>query len=697
MSSRLADRLTVARGERFVGREAELALFQSALQADELPFYLLFVHGPGGVGKTTLLAEFLAFCHRAEAHPISLDARLIDPSPRSFLSALQLAAGLESTVSLVDAFAALSGRKVILVDTYEKLTPLDGWLREMFLPQLPEDVLTVLASREAPLHAWRIDPGWMTLIRTVPLRNLSPEESRTYLNKRNVPSEQHATVLNFTRGHPLALSLVADVLDQRPDLQFNPEAAPDVIRTLLDQFVQKVPGPAHRTALEVCALVHITTESLLAEVLSSSEVHELFQWMSGLSFMRMGRVGVFPHDLVRDTLVADLRWRNPDWYTELHHRVRNYYIKLLTETHGEQQRNVLFEFVYLHRNNPVVRPAFEWQESGNVWTDVARLDDVEKLLSIVRRHEGEESAQIAGHWLNRFLGQVQVFRNAQQEAAAFVLLLPLEQLQPQDIRKDPAIRAALEYLKRTAPLRAGERGTYFRFWMGEESYQSISPTQSRVFINAVQHYLSTPRLAFTFFPTAEPDAWREVFAYADLARLPDADFEVGMRHYGVYGHDWRAVPPMMWLELLGEREVSVHKEILPPPSVEPMIVLSEETFASAVREAYRSLLRRDLLRNNPLLRSRLVLSECGKNATQEQKIDVLIGLLKSSAESMQVSPRESKFYRALYRTYINPAETQELAAETLNLPFSTYRRYLKSAITRATDILWQREIGAAEK
>ncbi|MDQ3931134.1 MAG: ATP-binding protein, partial [Chloroflexota bacterium] len=57
MTSRLADRLVAARRRRFVGRENERELFRSALAAPELPFVLLHVYGPGGVGKTTLLKE----------------------------------------------------------------------------------------------------------------------------------------------------------------------------------------------------------------------------------------------------------------------------------------------------------------------------------------------------------------------------------------------------------------------------------------------------------------------------------------------------------------------------------------------------------------------------------------------------------------------------------------------------------------
>ena len=112
-------------------------------------------------------------------------------------------------------------------------------------------------------------------------------------------------MLDFTRGHPLALSLVADMFAQGRVVQFQAEAAPDIVHTLLQQFVQKVPGPAHRTALEVCALLRVTTEGLLAELLEMPDSHELFDWLRGLSFIQSGQGGLFPHDLAREALAAD--------------------------------------------------------------------------------------------------------------------------------------------------------------------------------------------------------------------------------------------------------------------------------------------------------------------------------------------------------------------------------------------------------
>ena len=77
--------------------------------------------------------------------------------------------------------------------------------------------------------------------------------------------------------------------------------------------------------------------------------------------------------------------------------------------------------------------------------------------------------------------------------------------------------------------------------------------------------------------------------------------------------------------------------------------------------------------------------------------EALRALLRHAADLLRSSPKETKLYRALYHTYFQPAPTQEAAAEALDLPFSTYRRHLKSGITRIVEILWQWEIGGTDK
>ncbi|MEW5989685.1 MAG: AAA family ATPase, partial [Chloroflexota bacterium] len=385
MATSLLDRLEMARRQRFVGRTAELELLHTALGAAEFPFYVLHVFGPGGVGKTTLLHQFAFLARQRGFRAVYLDGRNVDPSPDFFLAAVQQGLGLTPPANLAQFFAGQSGRFIFLIDTSEMLAPLDDWLRDVFLPQLPGNVLTVLAGRHPPALGWLTDPGWQSLVRVVPLRNLNPDESQSYLLRRQIPAEQHKTILDFTYGHPLALSLVAELYAQRPGIHFRPEEAPNVVKTLLEQLIEEVPSSAHRAALEACALVRLTSEPLLAALLETADAHNLFQWLRELSFVESDRRGLFPHDLAREALVADLRWRHRDWYLELHRRARNYYVAHLQRGDSQQQQRLLSDYIFLHRDNPAVRPYFEWQESGRVFTDALQPGDWPALLEMVTR------------------------------------------------------------------------------------------------------------------------------------------------------------------------------------------------------------------------------------------------------------------------------------------------------------------------
>ena len=117
------------------------------------------------------------------------------------------------------------------------------------------------------------------------------------------------------------------------------------------------------------------------------------------SFIQTWPGGLFPHDLARELLVADLRWRNPEWYAELHRRARVFYTQRLQATQGPEQQLALFDFVYLHRDNPVVRPFFEWQAGGRSVPDRLRQDDIPALVSMVAprgRNIGSPGRALAG-------------------------------------------------------------------------------------------------------------------------------------------------------------------------------------------------------------------------------------------------------------------------------------------------------------
>src|SRR3954470_22057965 len=100
VAATVADRLKRARRRRFVGRAAELELFLGALAASEPPFSVLWIHGPGGVGKTALLGAFGEAAAGAGIGVVSVDLRAIEPSPPAFVAELGRTLGLPAEASV---------------------------------------------------------------------------------------------------------------------------------------------------------------------------------------------------------------------------------------------------------------------------------------------------------------------------------------------------------------------------------------------------------------------------------------------------------------------------------------------------------------------------------------------------------------------------------------------------------------------
>ena len=142
----LAGRLGRAGERAFIGRGGERELAASALTADEPPFAVLFLHGPGGIGKSALLRRLSLDAEAAGALAVAVDGRAVAGAPAAFTAALAaqlgLARGDDPLAALVDG-----PRLVLVVDTFEQCSGLQGWLREDFLPRLPASAVTVIAGR----------------------------------------------------------------------------------------------------------------------------------------------------------------------------------------------------------------------------------------------------------------------------------------------------------------------------------------------------------------------------------------------------------------------------------------------------------------------------------------------------------------------------------------------------------------------
>src|SRR4051794_39974584 len=196
----LGDLLDTTRRQCFVGRHRELAGFDDAVDGRS-PRRVLFVHGQGGIGKTTLLAEFRARARLAGRSVVQVDGREVDPSPEAMATAVRLA--VDHRHDRDQPIARLLTGAVLLVDGYEQLTPLDGWVRDELIPGLGADTVVVLAGRDRPTAPWRTDAGWQHLVAVYRLDHFDPGESGELLAHAGVEPAARPHLAQLGRGHPL--------------------------------------------------------------------------------------------------------------------------------------------------------------------------------------------------------------------------------------------------------------------------------------------------------------------------------------------------------------------------------------------------------------------------------------------------------------------------------------------------------------
>ncbi|HET7545386.1 MAG TPA: LuxR C-terminal-related transcriptional regulator, partial [Polyangiaceae bacterium] len=533
-SSTFGQRLSEERSGWFIGRKSELAALDSALEDPNCS--LVYLTGEAGVGKTSLLLEFLR-----QGQLSSLPIGYVNATEVNLHSAdeVQRCYTRHATLLLESARSHPSAlRPVLLLDSHERLSAFEPWLLGQFAAGLPSDVLLVIASRQAQSPRLSLDPGWSSLTRSLELAPWPEAEARRFLELHEVPDVAKSAILHAVGGYPLGLAVATEILKRTRAPVFAQEHLRELQRTLTVALELRPTTHKQQLALDVCALAHTTTPELLEHVLSansSESAHlapELFEWLASQPFIQHTESGLRPHALARLALVARAQRENAQRYQSIYRPVREFMVaELATDCPPKAGLDDLF---FLDRDVPSIEQlSAPESQRGTLTFEPAKTRDESELVELIRGLEGDESAEIARAHFRAELHAFEVSRDEVQGGLLESFWHATMLTRAADIHlaeRDPAARLAAEFVRQHPP-ENGMRALFMRWFANRHDYQKPTPRGLTITARQSNLIMSNERLAYSLCVFRSPEEWAELWDRASSPRQVVGTFAIGPETY----------------------------------------------------------------------------------------------------------------------------------------------------------------------
>jgi hypothetical protein len=379
---------------------------------------LFFLHGIGGIGKSSLLDIFAVQARAEGVTVLLLDCRAIDPSEPGFLHELAAATGGENKTveDAAERLANLPGRVVIVLDSYEVFRFMDTWLRQVFVPTLGDNVGVIFSGRDPPFAAWLTAPGWQGLVRGLNLGPLAEDDALELLHRSGISDDAAPRINRFARGHPLSLKLAAAARIEQPDLPIEDLAAQRVVGELIRIYLADVPDPVTQEVLEAASLVRRSTHSLLRAMLPHLAPQDAYERLRALPFVQSGRDGFIVHGLVQEAIAAALRTADPSRRQAYRQAA---WRQLSLEAQAASRTDLwryTADLLYMIEN-PIIREAFSPTGVHLYAVEPFRSEDGPAIEAMVALHEGPD---VSSFFLSWWKQAPQIFRSVRDNDGVVV-------------------------------------------------------------------------------------------------------------------------------------------------------------------------------------------------------------------------------------------------------------------------------------
>ena len=566
MARLMRDLLAQSAREAFVGRQAELDMLATLLGDGPR---VIFLHGIAGVGKSALLAVFGEQARASGATVISLDCRAIEPTERGFILELKTAIGGPVTdhAQAAHRLESLNHRVLICLDNYEVFRLMDTWLRQVFVPSLPDNVRVVIVGRDTPSHTWLTAAGWQDLVRTIPLDALSETEAVKLLTSTGTNEAAAQLINRFALGHPLALKLAAIVTkESRGTRGFSDSGFQRVFDELVRLYLADVDDPITRRALDAASVVRRITVSILQAMLPDTAPQDVFERLQQLPFVEKESDGLRLHELVQQAISNSLQATDPNRYQE-------YRRAAWQQLSSEARRSGSLGFwrytadlLYMIAN-PVVREAFFPSGVQRFTVEPAEVADGPAILRTCKLHEPQQGYSSLKMWWDHLRDAFHVVKSQEGDVAGFYLMFDPALVDLTLLHKDPIAVSWWNHLGED-PVPAEQRVLFLRRWLSLEKGEQPGSVQATCWLDIKRTYMAMrPLLRRVYLTLADLSPYALVaqrLGFQPLTNetlLSSTTYSSAMLDLGPGSVDG-------WLARLGAAELCIEQELLDSQSHE---------------------------------------------------------------------------------------------------------------------------------
>lgn len=663
--------------KQFVGRSEELALIKQQVTNKGNDWSILHFYGPSGMGKTTLLRYFQQLEHK-HFPVLYIDGQEGFHHSSQFIQLLHDAlmrqshlANSEASTDLTEELNHLSqqyGAVLLLLDGLDRWS-IQTWLREKWLSRLSTKVRVCSAGRK-PLLDWHKAYGWGHVIHNRKLAPFSKAEWTAYASQCGIKDAKTLDLIGrLTEGIPLALSLIcSQLIHAGVENAADKDIQRDLIYSLVRVLVQtEEMRDSNLKLLSLASIVYVFDQELLEHMLNEPiSAHDFLMLCQSPCVKMHSNFGWSVKPGIRKWLRMDFKLRYPEQYERCKERAQQVLEQRIQSLSTADQR-LIFELLigkwFLHENE-FLHSFVYYNEERKFSQRPARKEDLPKLEQMYQTNIQASPPYLPDdtrqeHFLQLIWNikpeYIQIFEH-QEKIAGFYCAVPYT-------RSTQNIFAKNEVLKQLFLQVPPEQESWF-YWLA-----ASDPPMDQSFMAYFLHHIFFPRLAGKRnICMACPSEMCEAMELTGFQRLPQAAYtSKGGLSFSFFQLDLRPA------NALDASNAEYHDKKLTP---DEWVELAKQLLSHYSK----------LRLHTPLLQQfkQIVNLELPLPEIAEQ---LEHWLRKHFERLMNGNEREQMQAKILQYAYLQKIGTHETVADRLNLPMSTYYRYVRKLTESVANLL----------